>query len=172
MEKKYKLRPIYSIVIIIILISLDQITKYLSEIFLKGTNGFFILNDSLGLYYVENTGISFSMLSGKLGIISIVTLIIIAFIIYILLKTPKTKKYFPIYIALIFLLSGALGNLIDRIFRGFVIDFIDIAIISFPIFNLADIYVCISLIGIVLLIIFNYKEEDFDYIFPQKKKEK
>ena len=73
-------------------------------------------------------------------------------------------------ITLVFLLSGAIGNFIDRMIRGFVVDFFYFSLIDFPIFNVADIYVTVSFVVLAVLILFVYKEEDLAVYTPKKKK--
>lgn len=70
----------------------------------------------------------------------------------------------PLILIAFFMLAGALGNFIDRVFRGFVVDFIYISLIDFPVFNLADIYVVCSGILLVLAVCLKYKDEDFDFL--------
>ena len=127
-----------------------------------------VINKVFGLYYVENKGISFSMLSSKMALIIIITSIIMLILIYVMIRTPKTKYFMPFSIVLSVIVGGAAGNMIDRIFRGFVIDFIMLDFINFPIFNVADIFVCVGLFILVILIIFKYKDKDFDFIIPKK----
>jgi signal peptidase II len=67
--------------------------------------------------------------------------------------------------------AGAVGNMIDRIFRKYVVDFVYFSLINFPVFNVADIYVTVAAVMLVILILFFYQEEDFDRIFPKKTKE-
>ncbi len=159
-----RFRPLCSITVLIVLVFIDQITKYACSLTLKGTPGINIIGDAFSLYYVENRGISFSLLSGKMSFITILTGVLILIIIYILFKIPKEKYYHPFYFAILTLLAGAIGNFIDRVVNGYVIDFINVAIISFPVFNVADIYVTVSLIFMVFLIIFKYKDKDFDFL--------
>ena len=83
------------------------------------------------------------------------------------------KKYLPVQIISLFLIAGGLGNLIDRIRLGYVIDFFYFSLINFPVFNMADIYVTVSMAILFVLLIFYYKEEDFDLLFSfRAKKEK
>ena len=65
---------------------------------------------------------------------------------------------------LVFLISGAAGNLIDRAFSGYVTDFIYFSLIDFPVFNFADICVCCSMAGILYLVFFYYKDEDYEFL--------
>ena len=84
---------------------------------------------------------------------------------------PDDKKYNVMHILLVMLASGATGNLIDRVSHDYVVDFIYFVLINFPIFNVADIYVTVSTFLFVILFIFYYKENDFDFLsFKQKEK--
>jgi len=108
---------------------LDQITK----IIFKGV-------DSGIFNYTENTGAAFGLFKGNVFILSIISVFIIFLLFYYFIKYPK------LYLPLGFLLGGATGNLIDRVFLGFVRDFIDLKI--WPIFNVADSF---NVIGVVIL---------------------
>ena len=164
-----KARPLISILIIIVCVGIDQLTKLLAINNLRDlADEIPVINKVFGLYYVENKGISFSMLSSKMALIIIITSIIMLILIYIMIRTPKTKYFMPFSIVLSVIVGGAAGNMIDRIFRGFVIDFIMLDFINFPIFNVADIFVCVGLFILVILIIFKYKDKDFDFIIPKK----
>lgn len=85
-------------------------------------------------------------------------------------KIPGKKKYDCLHVLLVMIASGAIGNMIDRIRLDYVVDFISIVLINFPIFNVADMYVTISMIGLFVLILFIYKEDDLSFLsFTQKK---
>lgn len=164
-----KARPLISIIIILVCVGIDQLTKLLAINNLRDlADEIPVINKVFGLYYVENKGISFSMLSSKMALIIIITSIIMLILIYVMIRTPKTKYFMPFSIVLSVIAGGAAGNMIDRIFRGFVIDFIMLDFINFPIFNVADIFVCVGLFMLVILIIFKYKDKDFDFIIPKK----
>ena len=164
-----KARPLISIIIIFVCVGIDQLTKLLAINNLRDlADEIPVINKVFGLYYVENKGISFSMLSSKMALIIIITSIIMLILIYVMIRTPKTKYFMPFSIVLSVIIGGAAGNMIDRIFRGFVIDFIMLDFINFPIFNVADIFICVGLFILVILIIFKYKDKDFDFIIPKK----
>lgn len=171
-DKTIKARPLISIIIILVCVGIDQLTKLLAINNLRDlADEIPVINKVFGLYYVENKGISFSMLSSKMALIIIITSIIMLILIYVMIRTPKTKYFMPFSIVLSVIVGGAAGNMIDRIFRGFVIDFIMLDFINFPIFNVADIFVCVGLFILVILIIFKYKDKDFDFIIPKKGRE-
>ena len=91
-------------------------------------------------------------------------------IVYVLFKSPDDKKYTKLHVLLIMIASGAVGNMIDRLRFDFVVDFIYIVLINFPIFNVADIYVTVATTILVLLLLFYYKEEDLNFMsFKQTK---
>lgn len=168
-EKVIKIRPLISVLVILVSVGLDQLTKYFAINNLKDlTDEVPVINKVFGLYYVENKGISFSMLSSKMSLIIIITMIIMLLMVFVLIRTPKTSYFMPFSIVLAVIIGGATGNMLDRILRGYVVDFIMLDFINFPIFNVADIFVTLGLIILVFLIIFKYKDKDFDYLFPKK----
>ena len=170
-DKTIKIRPLISAIIIALLVVIDQISKVIAYNTLAvNGNASTIKNAVFSFYYVENTGISFSMLNSKMTLIIIITTIILICLLYVLVKTPKTLYYMPFSITLSVIVAGAIGNLYDRIFRGYVIDFIMLEFINFPVFNFADICVCVGLLVLVILIFFRYKDKDFEFIFKFKGK--
>lgn len=129
-------------------ILLDQVSKYFLRL-LKPD--FSVIGDFLSISYSENTGASFGILKPFPLLLMWVTVIIIGFILFYYDRIPKKKKFPQTAFALI--LGGAFGNLIDRIFFGFVTDFIDFSF--WPAFNIADSAV---FIGAILAIIYFWKE--------------
>ena len=88
-------------------------------------------------------------------------------IIYLFIKAPATVYYRPLLYTAAIVFAGAMGNFIDRVFRGYVVDFIYFSLIDFPTFNVADIYVTCGITVMVFLMFFRYKEEnDFDFLKP------
>ena len=81
---------------------------------------------------------------------------------------PKKKAYLPLRAALLLVLSGAVGNIIDRVCRGYVVDFFEFTFLDWPVFNVADIYVVAGVVLMVLLIVFVLKDEDLEL---KKKKD-
>lgn len=132
-------------IILINLVFLDQITKFLIIKYLTINNSIILIRNFLKFYYIKNTGISFGMLGGKQLLIIIITFIIIAYLIYDLTKNINNKKSF---ISTMLIVSGALGNLIDRVFRGYVVDFISFTLFGkeMAIFNVADVLITFGVI--------------------------
>lgn len=132
-------------VINIILITIDQIFKYYILINKENLPNN-IINGVLNFTYCENRGIAFGVGQGGAKIFALITLLmIIVALIYIAFKFNKLKGLTVFGIALV--ISGGIGNLIDRLFRGYVIDYIDFSeIVDFPIFNFADICIVVGVI--------------------------
>lgn len=128
----------------LLIILLDQISKYIIDIFLNPHESIALIENILHITYVQNFGAAFSILQGKTLFFTVVSLIIIILMIYIVFKIPITKKSHRLVFSMI--VGGAVGNLIDRIRFGYVIDFIDFRI--WPVFNIAD---CAIVIGVLFL---------------------
>ena len=90
-------------------------------------------------------------------------------ILYFLYKMPANKKLLPLYFCTVLLASGAIGNVIDRLSRGFVVDFLYFKLIDFPIFNVADCYVVVAAGLLILLTGFYYKDEDLEFLSSKEK---
>ena len=90
----------------------------------------------------------------------IITLAVLVGLLWISGKIPEEKHFIPLKACLYFVGAGAVGNMIDRVFRKYVVDFIYFSLINFPVFNVADIYVSVGMVILALLIFFYYKDED------------
>ena len=152
----------------LLLVVLDQFTKVLALQNLKGQEPITIIPDVFQLLYVENRGAAFGILQNKQWVFLIITAIVLAALIWALPRMSRERHFLPLKLCLCFIGAGAVGNMIDRIFRGYVVDFFYFKLIDFPVFNVADIYVTTSAIMLIFLIVFLYKEEDFDRLFSKK----
>lgn len=141
---------------IFILILSDQLTKKLAVKYLMGKESIDLIGNYLKLNYVENYGAAFGIFQNKkIFLITISSFILIGIIIYFI-KTKNTKIT---KISLALIVGGAIGNLIDRIRLGYVIDFIDVVfgkLYDYPVFNLADSFVFIGTV-ILIYVIFTEK---------------
>ena len=148
------------IISVIALISFDQLTKYLAESGLSSAPKV-LIDGVLELRLVHNSGAAFGILGGAMWLFYLITIIVLVAIIFIYIKFLKNRKFLPLKVLSIIIFSGALGNFIDRIRLGYVVDFIYISFINFPVFNIADIFVSWSAVLILILLIFKYKDSDF-----------
>lgn len=149
---------------IMLLVLADQALKYWAILKLKETSGITLIPGVLELQYLENRGMAFGMLQGRQLLFLVLCAVFCIALLWMFFKVPKTGYYVPLIVVGGILAGGAAGNFIDRAFRGYVVDFIYISLIDFPVFNLADIYVVCGGIVLVVLVIFFYKDEDFDFI--------
>lgn len=162
-----------AILIVFILISVDQFVKYLIDNSFSVGESHPLIDKVFQLTYVQNRGAAWGSFSGKIIFLLIITTAILvgAIYVYVRLAQKTDTKYTPLRICLVFLIAGAIGNMIDRIARGFVVDMFDFCLINFPVFNVADIYVTCSFIVIVILILFKYKDDELSDIVRDSKKE-
>ncbi len=152
-----------------LLVSLDQMTKFIvrSSFVLYETRP--LIDDVFHLTYIQNTGAAWGIFKGRTIPLVVLTMIflILCGCLYAGLKSEKRFTMFRI--CLVFLASGAIGNMIDRITLHYVVDFFDFRLIHFPVFNVADIYVTVSMLVLLILCLFYYKDEELDRIFSIKK---
>lgn len=146
-----------------ILVGLDQFTKYLAVEYLQ-FDSIPIIPNVLELSYVENKGAAFGILKNKQLFFIIVTFIILILMMYYFRKIPLQKRFNLLRLSLILIIAGAIGNLIDRIYLTYVVDFIYFKLINFPVFNIADSYVSIGAFSLCFLLIFVYKDEELIFI--------
>lgn len=164
MTKKKFGRLFGDLLLLLLLIAGDRYTKQLAVANLKDNSAFVIWNGVFEFHYLENRGAAFGMLQNQKLFFIFMAFIVLLVISFVLVKIPAAKKYNFMHIFLVFIAAGAVGNMIDRVSYGYVVDFIYFVLINFPIFNVADIYVTIGTAMLVLLILFYYKEEDLKFI--------
>ena len=138
------------IIIGIIVWLIDIITKISAVKVLMPIRSVDIIKSILSFTYVENRGIAFGMFAGKRVLFIIISVIVLAAVVFVVVKTPKQSRGKFLKLGSALVISGAVGNLTDRIIKGFVVDFIEVKFMDFPVFNIADIAVCV---GAAMLII-------------------
>jgi len=153
---------ITSIICIFALVGFDQWTKGLTITHLKQQSDIIILEGIFKLTYVENRGAAFGMLQNQIGVFAVFTILTMLTMIVIYYILPRNKVYLPLRITMVLLFSGALGNFIDRIRNGFVVDMFHFHWFDFPVFNVADILVVIACFSLIYLVMFHYAEEELD----------
>ncbi len=149
---------LYAAISLIVLV-LDQITKFFAVNSLRGNAPIVIIDNFLQFNYVENYGAAFGILQNKkIFFIVMTTIVVIGIIVYIKTNTNLTTI---MKITLAMIIGGAIGNFIDRVRLGYVVDFIDVkfwGLYDFPVFNIADSSIVIATILICYLVIFNKYE--------------
>ena len=153
---------IIDFLLLLLLVGVDQFTKYTAVFKLKDQPAFNIINGIRGA--------AFGMLQNQKSFFVFVAVVFLCVIAYVLVKTPDHKKYTRLHILLVMIAGGAIGNMIDRLQHDYVVDFIYIVLINFPIFNVADMYVTFSTVLLIIQILFVYSENDFHFLSFKKKK--
>ena len=172
-QKAFRLTLAAEAVLTALLVLLDQATKLAAVSALKDGGPYVLIPGVFQLQYLENRGAAFGLLQNARIFFLAVTLIALAAVIYVLVRLPLKRKYIVLRFLMVLIAAGAVGNMIDRVFLGYVRDFLYFSLIDFPIFNVADIYVTCATILLILLLLFYYKEEDdFAFLSPGGKKGK
>lgn len=138
----------FSVITILLLVIIDQLIKIIMEIWLQPIGSHPFIEGFLEFRYVENTGAAFGTMQGKTWILAAVSLIIIIVGLYLICAGKLNNALY--LTTAILVIAGGIGNLVDRIFRHYVVDFIATQFIDFPVFNFAD---CLITVGEVLLVI-------------------
>lgn len=152
----------------LLLLGVDQWTKAMAAAKLNGYPNIILIPNVFELSYLENTGAAFGMLQNMRFLFLIITLVVVLFLGFALYRMPVTRHFLPLRITGILLGAGALGNMIDRIWHGYVIDFFYFSLIDFPVFNVADCYVVVSAFLAFVLLCFYYRDEDFAFLRKRK----
>lgn len=160
---------ITGILAILILVGIDQYTKFLAVLNLK-TNAINLIDNVFQLTYLENNGAAFGIMNGKKMFFIFFTIIVLILVCVVYLQIPKEKHYTLLRLVSILFASGAIGNMIDRVWHNYVIDFFYFELINFPVFNVADCYVTIAAGLLIFLFLFVYKEEELSFILQLNKK--
>ena len=157
-----------AVVGLILLLLLDQWTKVLAISQLKGQADIELLPGIFSLHYLENHGAAFGILRDQQWIFLILAAVFLVAAVILYLRMPFTARMIPLRIITVFIAAGAVGNMIDRLFRHYVVDFLYFSLIDFPVFNVADIYITCCAVLLVLFVVFYYKDEELESIFQRK----
>ncbi len=154
----------------VLLVLLDQFTKAETVRVLKDGPTISLIPKVLELVYVENTGAVFGFMSNSTLFFCIVTPIFVLMMGYVFFQVPKEKKFFWARLCVLLVVAGGIGNFIDRVTKGFVVDMIYFVPINFPVFNVADCYVTVGVFLLTFFLLF-WKELG-EKMFPEDKKKK
>lgn len=152
----------FSALFVVLLVALDQFIKHLVVLYLRPIGSKMFIEGILRFSYVENTGAMMGFMEGKTTFMIIAAVVVLA-ILFTLIFTKKIKFGFE-FCCFIMIAAGGIGNIIDRIFRGFVVDYIEVLFVDFYVFNFAD---CLVTVGAFLILFY----EIYD-IFKDSKQKK
>ena len=135
------------------LVGIDQWLKLLAKEFLKPGETTPLIQDVLHLTYLENRGAAFGMMQNKKWLLVWATAAVLLILI-LAVMAGKIKGTFPLF-SVCTIIGGGIGNLIDRVYRGYVIDYIHVKIVNFAIFNFADICVTVGTAMLIFYLLFH-----------------
>lgn len=158
------------IVALILLLVFDQWTKLLAVAHLKGQADIELLPGIFSLHYLENHGAAFGILKDQQWIFLLLAAVFLVAAAVLYVRLPFTARMLPLRIITVCIAAGAVGNMIDRMFRHYVVDFLYFSMIDFPVFNVADIYITCCAVLLVLFVVFYYKDDELESIFSRKDK--
>lgn len=147
------------VILVSLLVALDQWSKHLATQNLMGRPAVSVIPNILSFAYHINTGAAFGLFPGGRWFFLAFALVVIVAIAVYYVKLPKGRLYNIIRFLLILIAAGGIGNSIDRLLYGFVVDFLRFDFINFPIFNLADVYVVTGTVTLGVIVIFFVKDE-------------
>lgn len=145
--------PFFTLLSVLALTGADQLIKYIVTEKLRDGAPLVLIPRVLQLHYTENDGAMMGLLQGKTTLLAVLALAVFAVLLYLVFS--KKIRFGLVYCCLAGILAGGLGNLLDRIFRGFVVDYIEVLFVKFYIFNFAD---CLITVGAFLIIFYELYE--------------
>lgn len=139
---------------VVLLVMMDQLSKFFIVSFLKGQSPYILIEGFLSFYYIENRGAAFGILQNSQLLFSIITIVVLLGLMIYLIKNYKSSSL-ATKISLTLIIAGAIGNFIDRLRLKYVIDFISFRMFGhdFAVFNLADSFIVIGTIIVMILVI-------------------
>ncbi len=152
-----------TVIIAIICFAVDRVAKVLTQIFVKPVGSIVVIENIFSLTYVENRGAAHGIMQGQRWLLIVVTFAVVVGLIFFMIKNYKRAPVL-LRVAIGMILGGALGNLFDRVFFGYVVDMMQVTFIEYPVFNPADNLLVIGTVLLGIYILF------FDKVFIVDKK--
>lgn len=148
-DKKISLKfRFFSLLPVLIFLGIDQLIKYYVDLHLKGNEPLVIIKNILQFNYLENDGAMMGFMSGKTSVMTVLAVVCVV-VMLVVVFTGLIKDRID-YWCVIFMIAGGLGNIIDRIFRGYVIDYIEVLFVDFYIFNFADCLITVASFALII----------------------
>lgn len=160
---------IWDLICLVLLMALDRVAKYFVIHNCKEDN-YILLENGLEITYLENYGGALGILNNQRFFFIFISGLFVCLIVFFICVLPGKPNFRSLNIWLTFILAGTASNMLDRIIYGYVLDYIYISKIEFPVFNLSDIWISFGAIFTILIVLFKLKEKDFEFLnFKQNK---
>lgn len=166
MKRSLWKRILTGVILLLLLIGIDQYTKLLAVRFLKNQPDLRIIPGIFRLTYVENFGAAFGTMENSRVFLLIANTILMLYIILVYIRLVRYQGHRLIRGCCLFILAGGLGNVIDRLIRGYVVDFFYFELIDFPVFNAADCYITCAIAVLLISMFTIYRNEDIELLIP------
>lgn len=153
----------------VILVLIDQASKLYITSNLKLHDAIIVIDGVFEIHYIQNRGAAWGMFENQQLLFMISTIVACILGVIFFVKCVNANKLKGLQVCIVMILSGAIGNFIDRITVQYVIDFLYFKLIDFPVFNIADCYVTIGFFITIILILIVYKEDDLEVLSRKKK---
>ena len=162
LKQNYGKTAILALLCLIALVAIDQVTKNMAVTYLNDISSIVVLDGILDFSLVRNFGAAWGLLSGARWFFVAITVFVLGYVVYIFPRLPKTRAGAWAKVGATLLSAGAVGNLFDRLLNegGYVVDFLRVRFIDFPVFNMADIYVVSGAFLLSFLMLFFLKDEN------------
>jgi len=147
-------RYVLPVLFVIALLGIDQFTKYWAVTRLQPIGELVLIDGVFSLLYHENAGMAFGLFQGGRWVFVGLTVVAIGFFVYFYASLPRTRYHNVMRFFLLMLIGGAMGNFVDRLIQGYVVDFFYFSLINFPIFNMADVFLVVSVFALAIMILF------------------
>ena len=158
-----------SLAAFVLLVAVDQFSKRMIMENIPLTGDITVIEHVFKIVFVRNTGAAWGIFKDSTLPLAVFSCLVMAFVIFFFFRLSwRVKKQRPLMVICVLVTAGAFGNLIDRFFLHYVVDFLYIELINFPVFNIADCYITLPMIVLAFLFIFYYKDEDLSEIWPKK----
>jgi len=151
---KISKRIVLSTAFVLVLLAIDQFTKYLAVTYLKPIREIVLIDGVFSLLYHENSGMAFGLFQDGRWFFVVLTVVALGFFIYYYISLPKTRYHDKMRFFLLMFMGGALGNFVDRVMHGYVVDFFFFSLINFPVFNMADVFLTIAVFCLAFIMLF------------------
>lgn len=159
---KWKSKKLWCAVMIVVIVAIDQITKYFAKAYLYGRSAKTFIKGFLEFVYAENTGVAFSLFGGGRWFFVVMTAVVVVACLVFMYR-GRGQENLWLFWSLGVIVSGAIGNFIDRLLYGYVVDFINPVFVTFAVFNIADCAVTLGTVSLMAYFVFDmFKKEKSD----------
>lgn len=166
--KKIAGSSLLAILSFVLLVAIDQLTKYYITTTMRLHEAIPVIENVFEIHYIQNQGAAWGMFENQQWLFLLCAIGACIFGVYFYIRCARIGQFKLLQAMIVLIVSGGIGNFIDRIRFQYVIDFLYFKLIDFPVFNIADCYVTVGFFITIILILFVYKDEDFEQLSRKK----